>query len=251
MKKRLRQILIAILILIIVIDGVFLVKWIIDLNKGNEQNQTVHDIVDTNSDDSDRYKMSKQGLEALKEQYPNVLAYIEFEDSFISEPIVQGEDNDYYLRRWIDGTYNSEGSVYFDYSCNKENQNITIYGHNVFYDSSARFSGLEQLEKQEGYDEHHTFKIWYEDEVRTYVIAYVTEYDVNEDSSFDYKVKNFYMQSIYDDYMEWLDNHQQIEPVEESKISKTDNIVTLQTCVKWNDSKRHLVIAKEVARETY
>lgn len=252
MKKKISGLIIGVLILIIIIDGIFLARWLIDLNKSNQANDDIQKIVETNTDDSNEgYKMTKQAFDALKAEYPNIIAYIEFSDDFISEPIVQADDNDSYLRRWIDGTYNTEGSIYFDYSCNKENQNITIYGHNVYYDSSARFSPLETLVNQDAYDLHHQFKVWYEDGVRTYEIGYVAEYDTVNNSDFDFKIKNFYTDEIYSNYVAWLNAHQQINPVDGTELTKTDNLVTLQTCVKWHDTKRHLVIGKEVAREEY
>lgn len=249
MKKK--NILITILSMVIVIDAIYLGKWLIDLNKEKEKKEEVKKIVEVSNEEDDGYKITKESFDALRNKYSNVVGYIEFPNDFLSEPIVQGTDNDYYLYRWIDGTKNTQGSVYMDYGCNKENQNITLYGHNVYYDSTARFSPLESLTDQATYDEHHQFKVWFEDSVRTYEIAYVTVYDTEKDKDFDFKVKNFYTDEIYTDFMDWMDQHQQIEPIDGTHIEKTDNLITLQTCVKWHETERHLITAKEVGREQF
>ena len=85
--------------------------------------------------------------------------------------------------------------------------------------------------------------------MRTYEIAYVTIYDTKLDADFDFRIKNFYTYEMYTDFIDWMNEHQLIEPLNKTYIDKTDSCVTLQTCVKWHSAERYLITAKEIDRE--
>ena len=52
---------------------------------------------------------------ALREAAPNVIGWLMQEDTAINYPIMQIEDNDYYLTHLYDGTYNKVGCLFSDY----------------------------------------------------------------------------------------------------------------------------------------
>lgn len=72
-------------------------------------------------------------FEELLAQYPNAVGWLYCEGTPINYPVMQSDDNDYYLRRLPDGTYNTAGSLFADYRCGKlgESNNYIIYGHNM------------------------------------------------------------------------------------------------------------------------
>ena len=72
----------------------------------------------------------------------------------LNYPIVQAEDNDYYLYRLLDGTWNKNGTIFMDYVNRSDfsDQNTLVYGHHM--KSGAMFGALVQYKKQEFYDAH-------------------------------------------------------------------------------------------------
>ena len=52
---------------------------------------------------------------ALKEENEDVIAWLFSEGTVINYPVMQGEDNSYYLYRLADRTWNSKGSLFVDY----------------------------------------------------------------------------------------------------------------------------------------
>ena len=84
----------------------------------------------------------------------DVIAWIYGANTHINYPVVQGSDNDYYLRHLLDGTWNDNGSIFMDCanSADFSDQNSLIYGHNMT--SGAMFSNLVKYKQQAYYDQH-------------------------------------------------------------------------------------------------
>ena len=72
-------------------------------------------------------------FEALKKINPQVTGWLYIPDSRISYPIVQGEDNDYYLKHTFERKKNFTGAIFLDALCQPDfgSDNSIIYGHNL------------------------------------------------------------------------------------------------------------------------
>ncbi len=80
------------------------------------------------------FEQMKANLTYLKSQNPDIYGYIHIDGTNISYPIVQGEDNDYYLNRTWNGEYVVVGSIYADFRADRtleNNLNTVFYGHNM------------------------------------------------------------------------------------------------------------------------
>ena len=196
------------------------------------------------------HEITREGYNRLKAEYPLVCGYMAYDDGFIAEPIAQAGDNSYFLRKNLTGQYSETGTVFMDADCDQNSQNITLYGHNVYYDATSKFSPLGSLVNQWEYDRHNTFRIWYDDKVVTYGISYVVYLDRNK-QSFSY-ARSEYTEDEYEERIAWLDANQKIRARNEYRLeSSEDRTVTLQTCVKWSKNLIELVIAKEIAVKAY
>lgn len=93
-------------------------------------------------------------FDQLLAQYPNAVGWLCCEGTPINYPVMQSNDNDYYLRRLPDGTYNTAGSLFADYRCGEigETNNYIIYGHNM--KNGTMFSSLTKYKSQSYYEEH-------------------------------------------------------------------------------------------------
>ncbi len=93
-------------------------------------------------------------FEALRKENGDVVGWLYCEDTPINYPIVQSEDNDYYLRRLLDSTWNIAGTIFMDYrnAPDFSDWNTIIYGHNMNNDSM--FGTLQDYKKQAYYEEH-------------------------------------------------------------------------------------------------
>lgn len=93
-------------------------------------------------------------FEHLLEINPDVVGWIYIEGTEVNYPVVQGPDNDYYLKRLVDGTQNSSGSIFLDASASSDlsDQHSIIFGHNM--KNGTMFSTLMSYKDPAFYEEH-------------------------------------------------------------------------------------------------
>lgn len=93
-------------------------------------------------------------FDSLYELSDDVVGWIYCPGTPINYPIVQGYNNDYYLYRLIDGTWNANGSIFMDYrnSDDFSDSNTMIHGHHM--KTGAMFASLMKYKTQSYYDEH-------------------------------------------------------------------------------------------------
>lgn len=95
-------------------------------------------------------------FDALKEINTDCVAWIQIEGTEVNYPVVQGEDNSYYLKHLFDGKWNSSGCIFLDYRCNADfsGKNNVLYGHHM--KNETMFHTLVYYKTQEYYDAHPT-----------------------------------------------------------------------------------------------
>ena len=93
-------------------------------------------------------------FESLSSINSDIVGWLYIEGTKINYPIVQGEDNSYYLKHLFDGKYNSSGCIFLDTRNNADfsDRHSVIYGHNMR--DGSMFAGLTKYKKQAYYDEH-------------------------------------------------------------------------------------------------
>ena len=93
-------------------------------------------------------------FEALREINPDVVAWLYVEGTPINYPIVQGEDNDYYLHRSFKGAKSSIGCLFLDYrnSMDFSDLHANISGHHI--NNGSMMASIVNYKSQSFYDQH-------------------------------------------------------------------------------------------------
>ena len=75
----------------------------------------------------------KDSAQSLNSAYPNAIGWLYIPNTRISYPVMQGEDNEYYLHHDFDGSSLKAGSIFLDYRCENRFMNPVniLYGHNM------------------------------------------------------------------------------------------------------------------------
>lgn len=164
-------------------------------------------------------------LKKLKEQNPDVIAIIEIPGTGIKYPVLQGPDNEFYLRKGLNKEYDIAGSIFMDVynSPDINDDNSVIYGHHLEIDSM--FTPLDQYRKQEFAEKNRTIYLTTKDGLREYEIfsAYGTP------SSSDYRTLDFTYDGDKVPYFNKLRSSSEVK-LDTRPFTEKDTIITLSTC---------------------
>lgn len=179
-------------------------------------------------------------FDSLQEINPDVIGWLEMEAvDTINYPIVQGEDNDYYLHRTFQRTDNFAGSIFMDYM-NKSNfgqRNTIVYGHNM--KNGSMFGSLKNYRDQEVYKKSPYFWIYTPTRIYKYEIFACAEVDkFGQDYQITFRDKEDFREFIY---------RAQDQALYDTgvDVDYTDTVVTLSTCTG-NEATRFIVQGKRV-----
>ncbi len=185
-------------------------------------------------------------FEKLHEISGNVVAWIELPGIDASYPVMQAEDNEYYLHRDINGDYLFAGSIFMDrYNDPKlRNMNTIIYGHNM--NDRSMFGKLREYRNKEFYDGCPYFWI-YTDEF-SYLYQIFSVHPASDGSS-TFTVK-FIDADSFDSWLNKMKNSSEVSNDITPNI--TDQIVTLSTCTGINSEKQVVqgILIAEVREDT-
>lgn len=177
---------------------------------------------------------------SLKSQCADVQAWIYLPETVINYPVVQCDDNMYYLHRLINGDYNSSGSLFIECLCAKNFQadNTIIYGHHM--NDGSMFAKLVYYNTQEFFDSHPYFYINTPD--KNYRCEIFSGYVTNSTSD-TYQI-SFSGDQAFKDYISAMKGHSLFKS--DVEVAPGDKIVTLSTCTYDYDDARFVVQAKLV-----
>ena len=96
-------------------------------------------------EDPEIAKLASIDLNALREVNPDVIGWIRVPNSKINYPLMQGEDNTFYLEHTWEGNKNPYGSIFLESrnSPDMTDFNTIIYGHNML--NGSMFGGLSSF----------------------------------------------------------------------------------------------------------
>lgn len=96
----------------------------------------------------------------LKSINPDIVGWIVMEGTQVNYPIVQGNNNSYYLNHSYDKKWSSFGSIFMDYSSSSDfsDKNTFIYGHHTR--NGSMFGEIKKYMNINFYNEHPSFYLY-------------------------------------------------------------------------------------------
>lgn len=181
-------------------------------------------------------------FDVLAQESKAIVGWIYSEGTKINYPVVQGKDNQYYLRRMANGKYNYNGSIFMDFRNDPAltDRNNLIYGHNLIND--AMFASLLRYRKQAYYEEHPS--MWLVTPETTFRVDMVAGLIVDSDSaSYTLFETREELQTYLKKAMKKSTFQSSVDP------ESVDRIVTLSTCTNVQETDRYIVIGSLVPLE--
>lgn len=225
-KKILLNVLLAICVGVFIYSGYNLLDIYKDNYDEKVEIESIKEIVGIPStDDSQSLEEFSVNFSTLSAINSDIVGWIVVENTAISYPIVQGDDNEYYLDHTFENKENYAGAIFMDYrqSSDFSDLNTFIYGHNVYH--GTMFAELAYYTQTAYFNEHPYIYLYtpngnYKLEVFSAYTALATSdsYRLNFSNTEDFL--------SYVDYVTSLSYNQREGVV----IEEGDNIITLYTC---------------------
>lgn len=234
--RKLKAIINFLVIIIFLLSAYKLIEKYISNKKANEVYSELQEIKE-NLTENNEESLEEEVLDLsyINEDYRG---WITIENTNIDYPILQGEDNDYYLSRDINKEYLKSGSIFLDYRNNNfDDKNTVIYGHSMR--NGTMFGQLKYFKESGALDENkYIYILSPEGKTLKYEIFSVYTSDINDN----------YIETSFnsdEEYKEFLDKicEKSLFPVT-IDISTEDKILTLSTCSYEYENARTVIHGK-------
>lgn len=163
-------------------------------------------------------------LDQLMKENPDTVGWIYYPCLNINYPIMQDEDNIYYMKHTFSGDKNAVGSIFLDCMARKDfvDENTFLYGHNMT--DGSMLGSLKDIREEGVVEKNPYFWIYTENGWRKYSIFSYHDAKKTDDT---FKIK-FDNEEEHKKFLEHI-----VEISEEKidiKVSEKDKIITLATC---------------------
>lgn len=185
-------------------------------------------------------------FEALRAQNDDVIGWIYCPGTVINYPIVQGDDNSYYLNHLVSREYNACGTIFLDieHSASFDEPNAVLYGHAML--NGSMFASISNYRDQTYFDEHPIMYLLTPE--KNYMVKLFSGYDTVAMSD------SYYNEFESDDAQDLAVRRYINASDFETNVSlgTEDHIITLSTCASGSDYARYVVQGKliEIASPT-
>ena len=236
MRKLIRTIVLIVSIAVFCFSAYKLYDYYSEMKQGEDAVDELKNVAVTEVREGEKAPISVD-FAALKAENPDIVAWLYSADTPINYPVVQSDDNNYYLRRLTDGSYNSNGTLFVDFrdAPDFSGFNTIIYGHRM--KSKAMFGTLPGYLEQEYYEEHPVMYLLTPD--ASYKLELVSSFILRSDSDIydpmeSDEAKNAFLDKIASDSTF----------KSETEYSVNDRFVCLSTCTSEFENARLMVVGK-------
>ncbi len=254
-KEIIRKCLLVVAIIGVICSSGYLVYDLVWLPLSVEkQNEFFNVDEDAGSSDSNATDESvntppiQEKYREIKSQYDDFAGKLIVKGLKMDFPVVQCEDNSYYLKYNIDGVEDKHGALFADYRNDLVNldTNTIIFGHNMR--DGTQFGMLSMYKKLSTYQACPviTFNTLYKDYKWKVFAAFLINTQPEHDDGyvFDYLRTNFKTDEEFNEfYNEVMERSYFITDVD---VTPEDKILTLSTCSLLIDDSRFVVMARLV-----
>lgn len=189
--------------------------------------------------------LSRQVTE-LKKKYPDVVGYLSVPSLDIFYPVVQGEDNDYYLTHLINGEESTSGSIFLDSRVNSDplkTKNTVLYGHNM--NDGSMFHKVEEFFMDRGLFDGATVEYVTEDGV--YIYEPLALYRC--DAYYPFFMHEFSSDEAYLDFCDMIS--EKAYYLSDAEYTADSTLISFATCVNSITTKNARYIYHAVLSEAY
>lgn len=182
-------------------------------------------------------------FDALSQLNPDCIAWLLCEDTTLSYPVVQGEDNAYYLNHLFNNETNGAGCLFLDAANQADfsDRNSIIYGHAM--KNGTMFASLAYYAEQAYYEAHpvmHLLTPYGSYQVQIFAAGVASVEEPIWETTFE----------AQENFAEWLNAVSAISQLQTSTMpSSTDRVLTLSTCTYGGSDDARFVVLGVLSQE--
>ena len=230
-NKKITLLIYFVLVSLIIISIIYIVREFYWKKEAVEETKIVDTI------EVDESKVTKEStkrmiqVKSLQQENSDVVGFLEIENTNISYPVVQGNDNEYYMTHNYKKEKSKNGAIFLDkdYDWNIPSNNYLIYGHNL--NNGTMFQELLKYANESYYKEHPTISFTTADEEGVYDIISIFRSKVYYTSDNVFKYYFFINPKTKEEYNDYIKN---IKEISLYNIEQTSDygaqLITLSTC---------------------
>ena len=245
-RRLVRLICILILLGCVIYAGV---RYAQVLNVKNETNALLDVKIDeTKINEEEEINERMLQVQELGKEYPDLKGWLEVKDTVINFPVMQGKDNDFYIKHDYKQEKSKWGALFLDkdFDWEKPSSNLLIYGHN--FSDGLMFADLLKYRDEEFYKTHKTIRFTTAEEDAEYEIISVFNsrvYYKHETDVFRYYF--FVDAENQEEYDEFVKNAKEASIHDiEATAEYGDQLITLSTCDYTQEDGRFVVVARKI-----
>lgn len=188
-------------------------------------------------------------FDALTAQNNDTVGWLYIPGTKINYPVVQADDNEYYLNRSFKRKEASCGTIFMDYqnNLNPLDRNTIVFGHNMGGPSTLMFSQLTKYKKQNYWEKHQTLQFDTPYRTGTWQVLAVCHLDVGTLEQFNFLQQDFISDDAFLSFVQSLKARALFET--DVYAPADGRLLTLVTCDRsggFGKNGRLLVVAVQI-----
>lgn len=248
-NNKFKKLLLLLLVIIFIFSIGYMFYYIYNNNKNKKDSTDILNEVKIDSTQVTEEKSEKMlKLEELQKENNEIIGWLEIEGTNINYPVLQGKDNEFYMKNNYKKEKSKDGSIFLDKSYNWDipSSNLLLYGHNN--KNGIMFQDLLKYKNEDFYKEHTKIKFTTNKEDNVYEIIsvfYSRVYYKSEKNVFRYYYfVNANNEQEYNDFV----NNAKKSSIYDTGIDANygDQLLTLSTCEYSQEDGRFVVVAKKI-----
>lgn len=185
--------------------------------------------------------------ETLYAKNSKLAGWLKIDGTNIDYPVMQTDNNDYYLNHNFNNEKDNNGCLFLDCECSvfPRSTNMIIYGHHM--KSGNMFGYLQRYAKESYYQKHKTINFDTIYEKGTYEVMYVFYSKVYDNDDLVFKYYQFLNANSQKEFEYYMEEMSKLSLYDTGvTASYGDTLITLSTCDHSQTDGRFAVVAKRI-----
>lgn len=187
-------------------------------------------------------------IQDLKKENNEIIGWIEIQNTNINFPVLQGTDNEYYMKHTYKKEYSNDGSIFLDkdYNWNLPSSNLLLYGHNN--KNGNMFQDLLKYKEENYYKEHPNIRFTTLDDDSEYeIISVFLSHVYYKEEKNVFRYYYFINAENEEEYNYYVEESKKASLYETGKTAKYgEQLLTLSTCEYSQEDGRFVIVAKKM-----